>query len=79
MKIKDGKNTFEVELKSLNLQERCELNDKLLDQETKRNFSYWVWVVQFGTTLTDEDINKYSTSQIVEISNVIFEEVNKKK
>ncbi len=74
--------SFEIELKTLGLQDRCKLNDEMIakSQEDKQpGFSYWVNVLRIGTDLTDEEINKFSSEEIIAIAETIFEEANKKK
>ena len=73
--------TFKIDLKELNLDERSALNDKFMQEahEGLPNFSFWVDVVRQGTDLPDEEINKYSTDELIGIANKIFEEANKKK
>ncbi len=85
-KVKAAKNqefkSFEIELKELGLKDRCKLNDEMIAKskgDEIPGFSYWIDVIRIGTELTDEEINKYSTDEIVAIAQKIFEEANKKK
>lgn len=73
--------TFKIDLKELDLDQRSELNDKFMEEANNGvpNFSFWVDVVRQGTELPDEEINKYSTDELIAIANKIFEEANKKK
>tara|TARA_R100000808_G_C2099379_1_gene117003 strand:- start:590 stop:850 length:261 start_codon:yes stop_codon:yes gene_type:complete len=73
--------TFRIDLKELNLDERSALNDKFMQEanEGLPKFSFWVDVVRQGTELPDEEINKFSTDELIAIANKIFEEANKKK
>lgn len=73
--------SFNIDLKILNLDERCELNDKFISQANNGvpKFSFWVDVIRIGTELSDEDINKFSTDELIGIANKVFEETNKKK
>ena len=73
--------TFKIDLKELGLDERSELNDKFMEAAVDGvpKFSFWVDVVTQGTDLPDEEINKYSTDELIAIANKIFEEANKKK
>ena len=73
--------TFRIDLKELNLDERSALNDKIMQEanEGLPKFSFWVDVVRQGTELPDEEINKFSTDELIAIANKIFEEANKKK
>ena len=46
LKVKgEGFKTFEVDLKELNLTDRAEINDLIIDQDTKKNFSFWLGIV----------------------------------
>ena len=73
--------TFKIDLKELDLDQRSELNDKFMVEANNSipKFSFWVDVVRQGTELPDEEINKYSTDELIAIANKIFEEANKKK
>mgnify|MGYP003675683766 FL=1 len=71
--------SFEVEVRELNLQERAELNDKIMDREVKQNFSFWLSVIKDCTDYSDEELNEYSLEELVQMSSVIIENVNKKK
>ena len=73
--------TFKIDLKELDLDQRSELNDKFMEESSNGvpNFSFWVDVIRMGTELPDEEINKYSTDELIAITNKIFEEANKKK
>ena len=84
MKIKsDGKEfkSFEVKVNEITWQKRCELNDLMVESSKNGvpNFSFWGKVVLDCTGLSEEELNKYSTSEIISIANAIFEEANKKK
>tara|TARA_R100000152_G_C6782207_1_gene219010 strand:+ start:5651 stop:5902 length:252 start_codon:yes stop_codon:yes gene_type:complete len=71
--------TFEVEFKELNLTERAEVNDIIFDQESQKNFSFWIDIIKRGTTLTDDEIHKYSNEEIYSLGAKIISEMNKKK
>ena len=71
--------TFEVEFKELNLTERAEVNDIIFDQESQKNFSFWIDIIKRGTTLTDDEIHKYSNEEIYSLGAKIILEMNKKK
>ena len=73
--------TFKIDLKELDLDQRSELNDKFMVEANNSipKFSFWVDVVRQGTELPDEEINKFSTDELIAIANKIFEEANKKK
>ena len=70
---------FEVEVRELNLQEREELNDKIMDKEVKQNFSFWLSIIKDCTDYSDEELNEYSLEELVQMSSVIIENANKKK
>ena len=70
---------FEVEVRELNLQERAELNDKIMDKEVKQNFSFWLSIIKDCTDYSDEELNEYSLEELVQMSSVIIENANKKK
>ena len=75
--------SFEIELKELGLDERSKLNDNFTNAFNESNqlpkFSFWVDVIRNGTSLSDEEINKYPTEELIAIANKIFEVANKKK
>tara|TARA_Y100000593_G_scaffold23401_1_gene46374 strand:+ start:3254 stop:3541 length:288 start_codon:yes stop_codon:yes gene_type:complete len=71
--------TFEAEVRLLNLTERAELNDKIMDQTGKQNFSFWLQIIKDCTRYTDEELNVYSLDELVAFSSAIIEDVNKKK
>ena len=84
MKVKAEKNqnfkSFEIEIKPITWQQRCELNDLMIKESTGTpSFTFWGKVVLECTDLTEEGLNKYSTAEIIAIANTIFEEANKKK
>ncbi len=73
---------FEIEVLPITWKKRCELNDMMLKESasgTIPSFSFWGKVVLDCTELNEDDLNKYSTDEIVAIANAIFEEANKKK
>ena len=70
---------FEIEVKELNLTERAELNDKIMDQDIKQNFSFWLSILRDYTQYSDEELNKYSLEELVQMSSKIIENANKKK
>jgi len=77
MKVKVGKKEYEI--KDLNLQERCDLNDMLIDTGDKVSFSIWVGVLRSTTDLTDDQINDMETSEIIGLASKCIDAVNKKK
>ena len=80
VKVKgDGFKTFECELKELNLTERAEINDLIFDTESKKNFSFWLDIIKRGTSLSDDELNKYSNEEIYGLGASVIVEMNKKK
>ena len=81
-KIK-GENVKEItfDVKDLNLDERIEFNNIITKSGGIDNFSFgdYVKMVRTATTLTDDDINKYTDTDIVTMANRCYEVVNKKK
>ena len=71
--------TFEAEVRLLNLTERADLNDKIMDQGGNQNFSFWLQIIKDCTRYTDEELNEYSLDELVALSSAIIEDVNKKK
>jgi len=86
---KDGKELFKpfkIDLQVLTGEEglalRCKINDNMFASAASGgipDFSYWVDVVRSGTYLTDEQIQAYSTDEIMAIAERIVEDLNKKK
>ena len=76
IKLKSGE---KIQLKLINLDLRCTINDKLFEVQDKPNFTTWVWLLKEVTTLSDDMINNLSTEEIVEASTKIVEYINKKK
>lgn len=81
-KIK-GENVKEVtfEVKDLNLDERVELNTIITGRENlgKLEFGDFVKMIRMATTMTDDEINKFTDTEIITIANRCYEVVNKKK
>ena len=81
-KIK-GENVKEItfEVKDLNLDERVEFNNIITKSGGVVNlgFGEFVEMVRIATTLTDEEINEFTDTEIISISNRCYEVVNKKK
>jgi len=81
-KIK-GDNVKEItfDVKDLNLDERIEFNNIITKSGGVVNlgFGEFVEMVRIATTLTDEEINKFTDTEIIAISNRCYEVVNKKK
>ena len=71
-------NTIEIEPWKM----RCELNDMMIEETAKSAnpaFSWWGGIVLKYTDLDEEELNKYSTDEIIAIANAVFETANKKK
>ena len=81
-KIK-GENVKELtfDVKDLNLDDRIEFNNIITKSGGVINlgFGEFVSMVRIATTLTDEEINKFTDTEIIAISNRCYEVVNKKK
>ena len=74
-----GFKPFDCELKELNLTERSEINDMIFDTESKKNFSFWLDIIKRGTSLSDDELNKYSNDEIYGLGASVIIEMNKKK
>ena len=73
---------FEISIKDINWKMRCELNDMMIKENSNGampSFSWWGNIVLKFTDLNEDDLNKYSTDEIIAIANTIFEVANKKK
>ena len=79
----NGENVKELtfEVKDLNLDERIEFNNIITKSGGVANIGFgdFVKMVRMATTLTDDDINKYTDTEIVTMANRCYEVVNKKK
>ena len=75
----EGFKPFDCELKELNLTERAEINDMISDTEVKKNFSFWLDIIKRGTSLSDDELNKYSNDEIYGLGSSVIVEMNKKK
>ena len=80
VKIKgEGFKPFDCELKEINLTERAEINDLIFDTEAKKNFSFWLDIIKRGTSLSDDELNKFSNEEIYGLGASVIVEMNKKK
>ena len=73
---------FEIEMVEISWKKRCELNDMMIENTKNGDnppFSFWGELVLQFTKLSDEELNKYSTDEIIAISNRVFEVANRKK
>tara|TARA_R100001594_G_scaffold150294_1_gene210909 strand:+ start:56 stop:325 length:270 start_codon:yes stop_codon:yes gene_type:complete len=75
----EGFKPFEVELKTLNLSQRAEINDMLTDESRTKNFSFYLDVIRLGTDLSDEELNDYSSDELIAMATKVYESANKKK
>ena len=80
VKVKgEGFKPFDVDIKELNLTDRSEINDFIMDSEVKKNFTFWIDIVKRGTSFAEDDINKFSNDEIYALGGIIIVEMNKKK
>ena len=72
---------FEIEMVEITWQKRCELNDKMIESGTNGipTFSFWGEIVLNYSKITEEEIKKYTTDEIIAMANTIFEVANAKK
>ena len=61
------------------MQQRTELNDKLMDQSVPQNFTFWIGIIKENTTYSDDELNEYSLDELVAMASAIIESANKKK
>ena len=69
-------------LKDINLDERCELVDLMMQVSSDKNpkmFTSMVNCIRIGTDMTDEQINDFTNEEIIELFKVIGDALNKKK
>ena len=81
---RDGKTESkrEITLKDINLDERCELVDLMMQvsrQDNPKMFTNMVNCIRVGTDMTDEQINEFSNDEILELFKVIGDALNQKK
>ena len=55
------------------------MNDLIMDQDRKKNFSFWLKIIKDCTRYTDDELNCYSLDELVAISSAIILDINKKK
>ena len=72
---------FEIEIDEITWKKRCELNDKMLEHSSGKipPFSFWGEIVLNYSNMTEEEINKFSTDEIIAMANKVFEVANSKK
>ena len=76
---KKGIKPFEVELKEITMDERIEINDMIFDSDLPKNFSFFVKLIEIGTELSKDDLNKFSNDEIYAIADEVIASANKKK
>ena len=76
---KKGIKPFEVELKEITMDERIEINDMIFDSNLPKNFSFFVKLIEIGTELSKDDLNKFSNDEIYAIADEVIASANKKK
>jgi len=81
---RDGKveSKRQVTLKDINLDERCELVDLMMQvsrEDNPKMFTNMVNCIRVGTDMTDEQINEFNHEEIIELFKVIGDALNKKK
>ena len=84
LKIKrDGKleSTRKVQLKDINLDERCELMDLMLitNKDNSKFFTNIVNCIRVATNMTDDEINEFNNEELIELFKVIGDALNQKK
>ena len=85
VKVKPNKNQifkeFEIEIDDITWKKRCELNDQMLEYSSGKvpPFSFWGEVVLTYSNMTEEELNKYTTDEIIAMANKVFEIANAKK
>tara|TARA_R110000824_G_scaffold174627_6_gene352801 strand:- start:349 stop:624 length:276 start_codon:yes stop_codon:yes gene_type:complete len=81
---RDGKvkSKREVTLKDINLDDRCELMDLMMQVSKDNNakfFTNMVNCIRLATNMTDDMINEFANEEIIELFKVIGEALNEKK
>ena len=71
--------TFEIEINLLTLSQRATMNDLMTDESRAKNFTFWIEVIRLGADFNDEELNNFSTEEILGIANAIIQDVNSKK
>ena len=78
-----GENVKEItfDVKDLNLDDRIEFNNIITKSGGISNIGFgdFVKMVRVATTLTDDEINAYTDTEIIAVANRCYEVVNKKK
>ena len=77
IKLKSG---VEIPMKVINLDLRCEINDKMANiSQDNPQFTIMVDLIKMTCVYSDEQINELSIDEIVDCGVKIFEVVNRKK
>ena len=81
---RDGKveSKKEITLKDINLDQRCELVDLMMEVSREGNpkmFTNMINCIRVATDMTDEQINEFTNEEIIELFKVIGDALNKKK
>jgi hypothetical protein len=81
---RDGKveSKKEVELKDINLDERCELMDLMMQVSKDKNSKFFTSVVnciRIATDMNDEQINDFTNEELFQLFQVIGDALDKKK
>ena len=74
--------TFEIDIPEIGWKDRVALNNRMIEAENSDGspmFDFWGDIVMDYCKITEEEINKYSTDEIIAIANMIFDVANKKK
>ena len=71
--------TFEIEINLLTLSQWATMNDLITDESRAKNFTFWIEVIRLGADFNDEELNNFSTEEILGIANAIIQDVNSKK
>ena len=78
----EGENVKELtfEVKDLNLDKRIEFNNIITKSGGISNIGFgdWVNMIRIATTLTDDDINQFTDTEVISVANRCYEVVNKK-
>ena len=79
----EGENVKELtfEVKDLNLDKRIEFNNIITKSGCISNIGFGdcVNMIRIATTLTDDDINQFTDTEVISVANRCYEVVNKKK
>ena len=75
--------SFKLEIRDLTWKDRCELNDNMSEEteggKVTPKFSWWGDFVLKYAKINEEELNSYSSAEIIAIARCIITNVNKKK